>query len=128
MALITPLAGGSTVSGPTQVAQRFMLEMYTALTSFKFRDDRGSPLSFLLGSANIFSERDLFDAFNIAISTVSANLQAEESTVYPDNNRFASAETNNVEVSDGVATVGFTVYTAAGQSASLTFPVSLRFV
>jgi hypothetical protein len=103
-----------------------MLELLTARGTLLGLPNRGSPLDVLLGGANIWSERDLFDQLNVAIAAVSDTLIAEDASNPDLSERFARAEIVQVEIANGVAMVSCDVLNASGQKAGLSFPVSLN--
>ena len=124
---LTPLTGGRSISGPELVVHRFVLELCTVLNSVLFLEDRGSPLEFLLGGANVLSERDLFDVFNVSISRMVPTLALEDASGdYPDDEKFQGASVNSIHIENGTVSVEFTVLLASGQSAGLTIPFFLR--
>lgn len=123
-ALVTSTISGREITGVEKLAQRFLLELMTDTGSMQFLPTRGCNfLTRLRGS--LFSEADVMSAFYASVATVRKNLQAEESVIDPDEERFEKAKLVKIVISPGGLALTVVVFSAANQAATIELPVSL---
>jgi len=124
--VINPPINGTVITGPEKLAQRFIVELMTEKGSLPYRPTRGTTFITEAKTGQLATEADVFAAFSAALDTVAANLTNEESTTDPDNERYASAEINQLTLSGDLLNVKIAVTSLAGISANITIPLTFN--
>lgn len=124
-ALITSTSQGRLLSGPEKLAQRFLLELMTETGSLTFKPNRGCEFLTRILTRQIYNDAELINTFYIALTTITTNLQSEETASDPDNERFAKAELGSMTVSPGQLSLSVTVYSLTAEAIALSIPIAI---
>lgn len=116
------VAGGAVVTGPVMLGQRVLVELLTDATSLAYLPFRGTHFLPLLRSAHA-TELDVFAAFATALAELTTNLQREEATTDPDNERFLAASIANVVILPGALQMSLNVVARSGGTSVLELPL-----
>lgn len=120
--LAQPGQGGKIITGIQKLVQRFLLEVFKEQGSDPY-SLRGTQFMTEARSGFINSVSDIHGAFARAILTVNINLQAEENGTEPDDERFGSAEIEQVQFVAGVARIWVKLLSLEGEDRAVIFPV-----
>lgn len=119
---IFPPQGATGVTGIQKLAQRFMVELLTIRGSVLL-SDRGSRFMADVHSGYIRLPVDARAAFSRAVVAISPKLVAEESDTDPDDERFESAELEQVAIFGGRLVLVIRIRSRAGTSRIYMAPI-----
>lgn len=106
-------AYGTTVSGAGKLVQRFLIELLTPRGSDVYRPQRGSI--FLTEWQNgITTEARLMQIFGLSEQQVRLQLQNEETSDDPDDERYVDASITKLEIASNQLRLYLTVNSRAG--------------
>lgn len=114
------------VSGIEKLGQRFILELFTEQGSIPYLSSRGCDFATNLRRGWVLTEYDAFAAFAAAVLQAAANLQAEDSTSDPDDERLAGAQLVSLSVAPETTTLTIAVHSVTGSSTTLQVPLEFE--
>jgi hypothetical protein len=115
---------GSTVVAQQKLAQRFLLHLLTAQGSILYRPTQGCSFVQQLRIGKAASENDIFAAFAGAMPDVTQNMQIEELSTDPPEERFGSAQMTNLTLNKGSIVTTITLNSLAQVPLNLILPLN----
>jgi hypothetical protein len=115
---------GEICVGIQKLAQRWVLEFCTELGSMRFRQDRGCRFMTDLRRGRLRTASDVFTSFGFSAFTITNNLQAEETTDMPADERFARAELLETQLAAGLVSIRVQVFSLADVDRKIILPLS----
>jgi hypothetical protein len=125
MSLTTPGGGGSIVTGPQKVVQRFLLELLKEKGSMPLRPRGGTDFLTEARQGLLRTAADVRGAFARAVIDIRTELAFEDANATRDDERFRDARLLNVTVAQGTAVLQINVITAAETSRQFIFPLPI---
>lgn len=125
MSLTQPGSGGSVVTGPQKVVQRFLLELLREKGTMPLRPRGGTDFITEARLGYLRTAADVTGAFSRAVIDIRAELAFEESDSDRDDERFKNAELLGVSIGGGKADMRIRITTRAGASREFIFPISI---
>lgn len=122
--LVRPGQTGQITTGIQKLAQRFLLELLTEKGSIPHLPNRGCQFMTDANAGTFQNQYDVLASFSQALVDITENLQAEESLSDPDDERFDSAEVENISFANGSASVTVRIYSLAGSSREVIAPLN----
>ena len=123
--LATDGTGGEICAGPQKLAQRFLIRFFTIVGSIQYLPAVGCEFMGHLLRGELQTAADVFLAFSQSASDLKTQLQAEESSTDPDDERFSKAELVSVGLGDGLVLLRMRLTTRAGTNAKILLPVAM---
>ncbi len=124
--LVSPGEGGEICTGVQKLAQRWLIEFLTIQGTLLYLPVRGCPFMGQLARGELHTSLDAEQAFYLSANQVRSNLQAEEDTTMPDDERFASSALDSIAVGGGSLTLTVTITSLAGNTAAIILPITVR--
>ena len=122
--LFTDTSAGLVITGAQKLAQRFLLELLTRTESLQYLPARGTSFMTAARTGLIRTELDAFTYFGLALGTVETNLLTEDAGTDPADERFDSAELNQVAFLPGQLKLYISLLSAAGTERKIILPIS----
>lgn len=122
--LALPGQGGQICTGVVKLAQRFLLELLTPVSSLLYLPTRGTDFLPQALQGALRTPAAVMVALSAALVDVQKNLQAEETGLEPLDERYASASVLSVAVASGQVSVSIQVNSLAGSSRTIILPLS----
>lgn len=117
---------GSVCTGVQKLAQRWLLEFLTEQGSMGFHlSTRGSSFMTWVRQGRLRSEFDVQTFFNFAELQVQTNLQAEETSDQPDEERFDSATLSQILLMDDDIGLVVLIRSRAGDTREIILPINI---
>lgn len=123
-ALASAGESGAVVTGVHKLAQRFLLELLTAAGSMPYTPDRGCQFMPDAVRGTWRTAADVEQSFHSSLVDVRRNLQREESSADPDDERFASAALSSVVLGGGSVAIYVAVTSLAGTTRVVIAPLN----
>lgn len=124
--LFSDTQNGSVCTGIQKLAQRWIIEFFTARGSMAFHmAERGSDFMRWVRRGYLQSEFDVRAYFNFAAQQVDSNLRREESSDMPDDERLQSATLDQLQLMDGALELSVTLNSVAGDTRKIVLPINL---
>ena len=120
--LFGPDYSGSLIQGAAKLAQRFLVHLMTPTGSIPYRTKQGCLFVTRLGQ-NLVNEADILSAFAASLLTVLPNMQAEESSSDPDDERFKGAQVTSIVLDQAGLTISIKITNRTGKSAGVSLPL-----
>lgn len=124
-ALASETSSGQIVTGVQKLAQRFLMELLTEKGSMTFLPLRGCDFMREARLGYWKSVLDVMASFSASLIDIKQNLQAEESTDDPDDERFSDAEIVAVTLEGDSASLTVRVTSLAGTDRTFIAPLSI---
>jgi hypothetical protein len=127
-ALALPGQGGFICTGTQKLAQRWVLEFLTVQGTLLFLPTRGCEFLTLLLTGQLRTTLDAEQAFYLSAQQIKVNLQAEENSTDPDDERLDSVNLLSLILSLDSLQLSVNVVSLAGTSRKviLPLPVNIR--
>ena len=124
-ALILPGKSGELITGIEKLLQRFTIELLTEEGTLVYLPERGT--GFMTSARTGFwrTTGDVQDAFSLSLIDIRNNLQAEESTSDPDDERFDNAELLSVSLFGDSVTLSVKIISLAGTTFTAILPITV---
>lgn len=119
--LLVLAGGGATVVGSQKLAQRVVVELFTEKGSQQYSDRGTTFLTRLRTGA--YSEMDVLVAFVSVRNTLRANLQGEEKTTDPPDERYVDSYVDQIIVSPGAVQLRLNIQSRAGLTTVVLLPI-----
>ena len=97
-ALVLPGKSGELIAGIEKLVQRFAIELLTESATLTYLPERGTEFITAARIGYWRTTGDVQNSFNLALVSLTENLQIEESETDPDDERFDSAELLSVSL------------------------------
>jgi hypothetical protein len=123
--LFGPGDAGQTVNGFQKLAQRFILHLFTIKGTMIYRPIQGCIFLKQVYQGKV-SEMDIFAAFSASLLDIRRNIQAEESSTDPSNERYRSAQLKQLTVAQDIITLTIVIQNMAGDVLKVTVPLSFN--
>jgi hypothetical protein len=120
--LFGPGYTGSLVQGAAKLAQRFLVHFLTPLGSIPYRAKQGSLFMKRLGQG-MANESDILAAFSASLLTLLPNMQAEETSSDPADERFVGAQVTAITLEQTKLTISIKVVNRTGTAAKISLPL-----
>lgn len=117
-------SNGEICVGIQKLAQRWVMEFLTELGSMRFLPNRGCRFVTDLRRGRLRRQVDVVTSFGFSAFTIAANLQQEETTDMPDDERFDKAELLDITVAQDSISLSVNVLSLAGTSRAVILPIS----
>lgn len=124
MALYAEDNQGRICTGIQKLAQRWALEFLTELGSMPYQPDRGCAFMARMRQGRLLSQVDVIAAFHDAALTIQRNLQLEEYTDMPVDERYADVDLVSVSLFTGYIDLRVMIVSQAGDSRVVVLPVA----
>jgi hypothetical protein len=113
--------GGAIVTGANKLVQRVLIELLTEQGS-QLYSNRGTVFLTRLRT-NVYSELDVLIAFSSVRTALRANLQSEELTTDPPEERYLDSYIDRITIGSGVVQIRLNIKSRAGTVTPVTLPV-----
>jgi hypothetical protein len=129
-ALVQPgdSAGGAEIAGIQKLAQRFLLELFTEAGSMLYLPARGCPFMSQARHGGWRTAADVTLSFYSSLLYIARNLTGEELPTDPPDECYGSATLTSVTVNTDMVTLRLTLYSQAGTSRVVLFPLRVNAV
>ena len=115
--------GGKQASGPAVAAQKFLIRLFTVRGNDPVDSNRGTDFMSAAYSGLLYSEPAVTMYFTIAAKEAIAQLEAEESSQTPADEKIYQVSTDSVTVTTDTISIAATLITRAGTSIAISVPV-----
>lgn len=126
MSLIGGQFAGTAIAGAAKLAQRFFLEFMTERGSIPSQPNRGSDFMFEARTGQLRTTAEAEQEFYLSVDQIRDALVAEEEEGIPDDEAFASATLETINLSADKLTIRAIVRSQAGTSRQVILPISTR--
>lgn len=124
LTLVTENNSGQICTGIQKLAQRWLLEFFTETESMPGLPGRGSPFMTFVRTGQIRTNLDAGSLFSSAELDIRKQLQAEETTAMPADERLNYASLESLTILPGYIQLRVKINSLAGDSRSIIVPVS----
>lgn len=124
MALVDGQNSGQICVGVQKLAQRWLLEFLTETGSMPGLPGRGSPFMAFVRSGQLRTNLEVGALFSSSEMDIRKQLQAEETTAMPDDERLNYASLESLTILPGYLQLRVKINSLAGDSRSIIVPVS----
>jgi hypothetical protein len=122
--LAGPANSGQLVTDGAKLAQRFICRLLMVQGTLPYLPLMGTQFINMVRINGLNTEQDVMTAFSGAMLQLRPQLQGEESTTDPANERFGSATLNNVTVSADNLILNITITSLAGFKSNASIPLN----
>jgi hypothetical protein len=116
---------GETVTGFLKLAQRYVLHLFTIKKSILYRPTQGCTFLVRVYQGRS-TELDIFAAFSAAQLDVRRNMQAEEASTDPSDEKFKAAQLKQLTVGQGIITMTIVIQNVAGDILNVKVPLQFK--
>lgn len=124
-ALILPGKSGELITGIEKLIQRFAIELLTEAGTLVYLPARGTGFMTSARAGFWRTTGDVQDAFSLSLIDLRNNLQAEESSSDPDDERFEDAELLAVSLLGDSVTMSVKITSLAGTTFTAILPITV---
>jgi hypothetical protein len=122
--LFGPGNTGQIVTGILMLAQRWVIEFLTETGSLLYDPTRGTNFMTDARLGRFQTELSVIQSFNFALVDLQRNLQGEETSSIPNDERYASAELLKLALFSGLLQMTVQLNSVAGTAVNVILPVS----
>lgn len=123
--LAAPGTSGKIVTGILKLSQRYTLELLTEKGSMPYWPSRGNDFITQARQGYLRTSIEALAAFSAAAIDIKRNLQSEELSTDPLDERFSDAQMLNMLVSPGKMVFQVNVISLAGSSRKVILPINV---
>jgi hypothetical protein len=125
-ALADSTCSGITVSGSSKLTQRVLTQLMTVNGSIPYAPNQGCSFISTLQVNGMASESDIFTAWGAAQIQLRPNLNLEESSSDPLDEKFQQAILNQIVITDELVTLDITIVSQANSAANVKLPLNFQ--